>query len=236
MKKILFLSLILLLSITGCKNEKLKNNQITKSVEEVTIVEHENPDEELIIDSETENIVNNDVKSEKEEKESKVVEKTPEVKKQSGSSTKNNKSVDNTKKGKNETVSVTKKEEKTIEAENEKNNEATKQESVSSNEKKDDSSSVNNSSTEKSKSEQSGEITFETPEVSSFENDSAYINLMKQIFATYEECDIKGREIRLSDMINISSTRCESVNYKGTEVGWRLKVRYTDGTWKEYKK
>lgn len=119
-------------------------------------------------------------------------------------------------------TSIVKEEHK--ETEVEKNSDDDKKETpiVKQEEQKEDSKSV--------------EITIETPSKSSFENDSAYINLMKQIFSTFEECDNKGREVRLSDMVNISSSRCESVNYKGTEVGWRLKIRYADGTWKEYKK
>ena len=84
--------------------------------------------------------------------------------------------------------------------------------------------------------EKSIEIVIETPDEESFKNDSAYINLMKQIFSTFNECDKKGDEVRIGDMDNILSSSCEAVYYKGTEIGWKLKIKSVDGTFKYYKK
>ena len=60
--------------------------------------------------------------------------------------------------------------------------------------------------------------------------------MKKELFSSSSECNNKGMEINLKDMENIASTMCSSESYKGVEVGFRLYIRYKDGTYKEYKK
>ena len=80
------------------------------------------------------------------------------------------------------------------------------------------------------------EVIIETPEETSIEKDPTYIRMKKELFSSSSECNNKGMEINLKDMENIASTMCSSESYKGVEVGFRLYIRYKDGTYKEYKK
>ena len=205
---------------------------IKNDVSNINVKENDNPKEEVVIDLDDEKqddlIIESEIKAEVKSSDPSISNSTNNktTKTSDNNKTKNtnnNSSNISNKSSTNNSISSNEKqvsEVKEIE---------TKVETVTNDDKKEN---VNI----KQEEQKSVEITFETPDKSSFENDSAYINLMKQIFSTFEDCDKKGEEVRLSDMINISSSRCESVNYKGTEVGWRLKIRYTDGTWKEYKK
>ena len=88
----------------------------------------------------------------------------------------------------------------------------------------------------KQEEQKSVEITIETPEESSLEKDPTYIKMKKELFSSSSECNNRGMEINLKDMENIASTMCSSESYKGVEVGFRLYIRYKDGTYKEYKK
>lgn len=70
--------------------------------------------------------------------------------------------------------------------------------------------------------------------VSSFENDEEYIKLKATIeFETRAECqaaaDIIGPQYALQG--NLRNTSCKSFAYKGTVVGYRLQIFFTDGTW-----
>ena len=96
--------------------------------------------------------------------------------------------------------------------------------------------SKSNEKEEKEQTSESGQIINEEPEDTSIENDPIYIRMKKELFSSITECNNKGMEVNLSDMENIASTMCSSESYKGVEVGFRLYIRYNDGTYKEYKK
>ena len=89
---------------------------------------------------------------------------------------------------------------------------------------------------EKGTTSKSVEVIIETPEETSIEKDPTYIRMKKELFSSSSECNNKGMEINLKEMENIASTMCSSESYKGVEVGFRLYIRYKDGTYKEYKK
>lgn len=89
---------------------------------------------------------------------------------------------------------------------------------------------------ENTTTEKSIEIVYEVPDKLSLKNDPEYIRLMKSLFETFKECDAKGDEVRISDMDNILTSTCEAFYYKGTEIGWKLRINYVDGTSKYYKK
>jgi len=76
----------------------------------------------------------------------------------------------------------------------------------------------------------------EEPKETSIEDDPIYIRMKKELFSSISECNNKGMELNLQDMENIASTMCSSESYNGVEVGFRLYIRYNDGTYKEYKK
>ena len=70
--------------------------------------------------------------------------------------------------------------------------------------------------------------------ISSFENDEEYIKLKSTLeFETREECnqasDIIGPKYAREG--NLKNTACESFAYKGTVIGFRLKIYFKDGTW-----
>ena len=89
---------------------------------------------------------------------------------------------------------------------------------------------------EKEKTSESVQVVKEEPKETSIEEDPIYIRMKKELFSSSSECNNKGMEINLKDMENIASTMCSSESYKGVEVGFRLYIRYKDGTYKEYKK
>ena len=89
---------------------------------------------------------------------------------------------------------------------------------------------------EKGTTSKSVEVIIETPEETSIEKDPTYIRMKKELFSSSSECNNKGMEINLKEMENIASTMCSSESYKGVEVGFRLYIRYKNGTYKEYKK
>ena len=91
------------------------------------------------------------------------------------------------------------------------------------------------------KEEQNNTNIYEVPDednkdnVSSFENDEEYIKLKAMMeFETRAECqaasDIIGPQYALQG--NLRNTSCESFAYKGTVIGYRLLIWFTDGTWK----
>ncbi len=89
---------------------------------------------------------------------------------------------------------------------------------------------------EKEKTSESVQVVKEEPKETSIEEDPIYIRMKKELFSSISECNNKGMEVNLKDMDNIASTMCSSESYKGVEVGFRLYIRYNDGTYKEYKK
>ena len=79
-------------------------------------------------------------------------------------------------------------------------------------------------------------IVIEEPKETDYKNDPEYIKMKKELFSSKDECLKKGIDLSFSDSENIASTMCTSESYKGKEVGFRLYIRYKDGTYKEYKK
>ena len=80
------------------------------------------------------------------------------------------------------------------------------------------------------------QIVIEEPKEVDYKNDPEYIKMKKELFSSKDECLKKGIDLSFSDSENIASTMCTSESYKGKEVGFRLYIRYKDGTYKEYKK
>ena len=80
------------------------------------------------------------------------------------------------------------------------------------------------------------EIVIEEPKEADYKNDPEYIKMKKELFSSKDECLKKGIDLSFSDSENIASTMCTSESYKGKEVGFKLYIRYKDGTYKEYKK
>ena len=80
------------------------------------------------------------------------------------------------------------------------------------------------------------EIVIEEPKEADYKNDPEYIKMKRELFSSKDECLKKGIDLSFSDSENIASTMCTSESYKGKEVGFRLYIRYKDGTYKEYKK
>lgn len=121
---------------------------------------------------------------------------------------------------------------------NEKENEEKSSSNTSTN-KQDTQSSSNTNSTSKEE-HKNNSTTIEIPDednkdnVSSFENDEEYIKLKSTLeFETRAECqaaaDIIGPEYALQG--NLRNTSCKSFAYKGTVIGYRLQIWFTDGTW-----
>ena len=121
---------------------------------------------------------------------------------------------------------------------NEKENEEKSSSNISTN-KQDTQSSSNTNSTSKEEPKNNSttiEILNEDNKdnVSSFENDEEYIKLKSTLeFETRAECqaaaDIIGPEYALQG--NLRNTSCKSFAYKGTVIGYRLQIWFTDGTW-----
>ena len=97
-----------------------------------------------------------------------------------------------------------------------------------------------NTSNNTNKEEQNNSNIYEVPDednkdnVSSFENDEEYIKLKATIeFETRAECqaaaDIIGPQYAIQG--NLRNTSCKSFAYKGTVIGYRLQIWFTDGTW-----
>lgn len=97
-----------------------------------------------------------------------------------------------------------------------------------------------NTSNNTNKEEQNNSNIYEVPDednkdnVSSFENDEEYIKLKATIeFETRAECqaaaDIIGPQYAIQG--NLRNTSCKSFAYKGTVIGYRLQIFFTDGTW-----
>ena len=214
---ILFIITGYLYSITEKKND-LKTNIVIEEYKE----ELENFEETIISDIET----NSEKKEENKENVSSlktnVVEKKVDSKK--SSSTKNNtktatpKVVKDTKKDNNITSESSNKTETFPKSEVKEE----KKEEVQPKTKEETSKTI--------------EIVIEEPKEADYKNDPEYIKMKKELFSSKDECLKKGIDLNFSDSENIASTMCTSESYKGNEVGFRLYIRYKDGTYKEYKK
>lgn len=195
-----------------------KNSSDTVEKETVNKNESENTDEIT-------NDISTDVSTNKNNSNKDEVVKDKEVEKNSketnDSTTNSNSSSNNS--------TTTKKEETTIS-----NNSSDKQDNQASS----NGNSSNNSN--KVEEQKNNSTTIEIPDednkdnVSSFENDEEYIKLKATLeFETRAECqaaaDIIGPEYALQG--NLRNTSCKSFAYKGTVIGYRLQIWFTDGTW-----
>lgn len=191
---------------------KKLNNVVEKEITEENI--SKNTDEIT-------NDISTDVSKNKDNSNKKEVVKEKEIEKESKEA---NDSTANSKSSTNNTT-TTKKEETSIS-----NNLSNKQ---------DNQSSSNNNSNKVEEPKNNSTI-IEIPDednkdnVSSFENDEEYIKLKATLeFETRAECqaaaDIIGPEYALQG--NLRNTSCKSFAYKGTVIGYRLQIWFTDGTW-----
>lgn len=72
------------------------------------------------------------------------------------------------------------------------------------------------------------EIVIPEPEV-----DEEYIKVQEYVDYKADEynlCNSKSIEVGVSDTKNIDYTSCEHITYKGTLVGYKIKIFYVDGT------
>ena len=214
---ILFIITGYLYSITEKKTDLRTNIVIEESKEEL-----ENFKETIISDTETSSEKIEENKENVSSPKTNVVEKKVDSKK--SSSTKNNtktatpKVVKDTKKDNDTTLESSSKTETSPKSEVKEE----KKEEVQPKTKEETSKTI--------------EIVIEEPKEADYKNDPEYIKMKKELFSSKDECLKKGIDLSFSDSENIASTMCTSESYKGKEVGFRLYIRYKDGTYKEYKK
>jgi hypothetical protein len=214
---ILFIITGYLYSITEKKTDLKTNIVIEESKEEL-----ENFEETIISDTETNSEKIEENKENVSSQKTNVVEKKVDSKK--SSSTKNNtktatpKVIKDTKKDNNTTLESSNKTETSPKSEVKEE----KKEEVQPKTKEETSKTI--------------EIVIEEPKEADYKNDPEYIKMKKELFFSKDECLKKGIDLSFSDSENIASTMCTSESYKGKEVGFRLYIRYKDGTYKEYKK
>lgn len=114
------------------------------------------------------------------------------------------------------------------------------QSKANTNETKNEEKSSSNTNSTSKEEHKNNSTTIEIPDednkdnVASFENDEEYIKLKSTLeFETRAECqaaaDIIGPEYALQG--NLRNTSCKSFAYKGTVIGYRLQIWFTDGTW-----
>lgn len=222
--KIMITISLILFIITGYlyfimekKNDLKTNIVIEESKEEL-----ENFEETIISDTETNSEKIEENKENVSSQKTNVVEKKVDSKK--SSSTKNNtktatpKVIKDTKKDNNTTLESSNKTETSPKSEVKEE----KKEEVQPKTKEETSKTI--------------EIVIEEPKEADYKNDPEYIKMKKELFSSKDECLKKGIDLSFSDSENIASTMCTSESYKGKEVGFRLYIRYKDGTYKEYKK
>lgn len=190
------------------------------------VVEKETTEENVSKNTdETTNNISTDVSKNKDNSNKNDVVKEKEIENESKET---NDSITNSKSSTNNTT-TTKKEETSIS-----NNSSNKQDNQSSS---NDNSSNNSNKVEEPKN---NSTIINVPDednkdnVSSFENDEEYIKLKATLeFETRAECqaaaDIIGPEYALQG--NLRNTSCKSFAYKGTVIGYRLQIWFTDGTW-----
>lgn len=214
---ILFIITGYLYSITEKKTDLRTNIVIEESKEEL-----EKFEETIISDTEASSEKMEEKKENVSIPKTNVVEKKVDSKK--SSSTKNNtktatpKVVKDTKKNNNTTLDSSNKTETSPKSEVKEE----KKEEVQPKTKEETSKTI--------------EIVIEEPKEADYKNDPEYIKMKKELFSSKDECLKKGIDLSFSDSENIASTMCTSESYKGKEVGFRLYIRYKDGTYKEYKK
>lgn len=214
---ILFIITGYLYSITEKKTDLKTNIVIEESKEEL-----ENFEETIISDTETNSEKIEENKENVSSPKTNVVEKKVDSKK--SSSTKNNtktatpKVVKDTKKNNNTNLESSNKTETSPKSEVKEE----KKEEVQPKTKEETSKTI--------------EIVIKEPKEADYKNDPEYIKMKKELFSSKDECLKKGIDLSFSDSENIASTMCTSESYKGKEVGFRLYIRYKDGTYKEYKK
>ena len=219
---ILFIITGYLYFITEKKTDLKTNIVIEESKEEL-----ENFEETIISDTETNSEKIEENKENVSSPKTNVVEKKVDSKK--SSSTKNNtktatpKVIKDTKKDNNTTLESSNKTETSPKSEvKEEKAKEEKKEEVQPKTKEETSKTI--------------EIVIEEPKEADYKNDPEYIKMKKELFSSKDECLKKGIDLSFSDSENIASTMCTSESYKGKEVGFRLYIRYKDGTYKEYKK
>ena len=147
--------------------------------------------------------------------------------------------AENNKKNDNSSSTNTIKKSNNSKVKEKKQKETSKEEIPVINEEKEQSTQIVDKTKEKEEegeTSKSVEVVIEIPDETSIENDPTYIRMKKELYSSISECNNKGMELNLKDMKNIASTMCSSESYKGVEVGFRLYIRYNDGTYKEYKK
>lgn len=228
-KKVLFtilLIIILLISvyIGYIMSKKISTKKVDKKFE--IIIKESNKNEltdEIIEKIEEKNVV---LEQKSEEKTTEVIKANPEVSNSSASKSNSMKSSKN-----KQNKSSTSKVKENIKTVQESKSEGTKTENYSSNDEE--------TKIEVNKPKEDNkiiEIVVEEPKESDYKNDPEYIKMKKELFSSKNECLKKGIDLNFSDSENIASTMCTSESYKGNEVGFRLYIRYKDGTYKEYKK
>ena len=223
--KIMVTISLILFIITGYlyfimeKKTDLKTNIVIEESKE----ELEKFEETIISDIETNSEKIEEKKENLSSPKTNVVEKKVDSKK--SSSTKNN----NTKTATPKVVKDTKKDNNTTLESSNKTDTSPKSEVKE--EKKEEVQSKTKEETSKTI-----EIVIEEPKESDYKNDPEYIKMKRELFSSKDECLKKGIDLSFSDSENIASTMCTSESYKGKEVGFRLYIRYKDGTYKEYKK
>lgn len=214
---ILFIITGYLYSITEKKTNLKTNIVIEESKEEL-----ENFEETIISDTEINSEKIEENKENVSSPKTNVMEKKVDSKK--SSSTKNNtktatpKVIKDTKKDNNTTLESSNKTETSPKSEVKEE----KKEEVQPKTKEETSKTI--------------EIVIKEPKEADYKNDPEYIKMKKELFSSKDECLKKGIDLSFSDSENIASTMCTSESYKGKEVGFRLYIRYKDGTYKEYKK
>ena len=228
------------------KNDKLKDNVMDLNNNKITLDDEVNNNKNTINEDQEENerVVNTDVVDTTPKTDEKTVKNETETKKeQNNVSNKTNtnkssqKSSSNNQNSNKVTENATKGNTNNSNSQNDTQSNNEKIESNTSNEKQNDNSSEpKEDTTKKEETEKTVTIEIEVPEQTSFKDEPAYKNLMKEIYETEAACNKKGYEILYADPVNTSSFMCGSVNYKGAEVGWELSVRYVDGSWKKIKK
>ena len=228
MKKwiIITLFVIFIISLNFMLYIRLSNKEINEE-----IMNSEQFNETVILEEQT---------NEMEENENETISNNVESTESVSNSSPNGNTISNKNSKKNDNTSSSNRVKKNnSKVKNNQTTEVKKEEIPTNNKIENDSDQIVQKSKEKEvkgTTSKSVEVIIETPEETSIEKDPTYIRMKKELFSSSSECNNKGMEINLKDMENIASTMCSSESYKGVEVGFRLYIRYKDGTYKEYKK
>ncbi len=231
-KRILFTILLIIILLSSVfvgyfLSKRISTKKVENTLEIESNIINKNYEDELSEESKSKIEENNVVSEQKNEVND--IETIKEQSKPSNSSASKTATTKNSNTKKNESTNS-----KVVE--NNKAIQESKKEEISSSSKTEEVKEENKKLNENTPTEKSIEIVYEVPDKSSLKNDPEYIRLMKNLFETFKECDAKGDEVRISDMDNILTSTCEAVYYKGAEIGWKLRIKYVDGTYKYYKK